>query len=167
MSTWTSVTIETPGALTLETLPDDLTADGEMWDGYEVDDERVTIPERTLFGHVFRERPGNPDGDIRISGGSKWQAERALGALQELSKSTGTIRVFESWDDEAGGQRVTIFRGGETVSEECKEAELVPVNLAALVADLKQALDVPLATDGAWQNVERAGRALVSALEGA
>ena len=46
MSTWNTITIERPGALTLDTLPDALTGDGEIWEGREEDDTRIGFPDR-------------------------------------------------------------------------------------------------------------------------
>lgn len=140
MSTWNRITIERPGALTLDTLPATLTSAAEIWEGRDDRDFRVTIPERTLYGVTYPEKPGDPDGSIVITGGSKWRADEAIIALVELSKTTGRITHFQEWDDDGPGQSVTVYENGEEVEELARVSDLVPANLAQLIADARTAL---------------------------
>lgn len=140
MSTYNSITIENPGALTIETLPDALTSDGEIWEGYDVTDERIDVPERRTEAFIFPGRPGNPDGAITIAGGSKWRAEEAIAALVELSKTTGRITHHQEWDDDAPGAETTVYENGEYVEAKSLESAMVPANLAELIAEVRRHL---------------------------
>jgi hypothetical protein len=138
MSTWNAITIENPGALTIDTLPDALTRDGEIWEGYEVTDERIDVPERRTEAFIFPGRPGNPDGNFVIAGGSKWRADEAIAALMELSKTTGRITHHQEWDDDTPGAETTVYVNGEYVEAESLESAMVPANLAQLVAEVRK-----------------------------
>lgn len=163
MSTWNAITIERPGALTVDTLPEALTGYGEIWEGYSADDERETIPERQMFAQYVRaERPGNPNGVIVISGSSKWRPDAAIAALIELSKTTGRITHRQEWDDDEVGQEVAVYENGSEVEAERRVSGLVPANLGALLDAARAALD---ATDAdATQRQQEALRGLVAAL---
>jgi len=138
MTTWNSITIESPGALTLDTLPDALTGDAEIWENRTEEDERVTVPAREAFGATYPERPGNPGGSIIISGGSKWSAEDAIHAVIELSKTTGRITHYQEWDDDQQGQSLTVYENGAEVEELAQVSELVPANLRELIANVRR-----------------------------
>lgn len=164
MSTWNRITIERPGALTLDTLPDALTHVGEIWEGRSEDDTRVGFPDRmSPLGYEIKGREADPDGVITISGHSKWRADDAIAALIELSKTTGRITHHEEWDDEEVGQSVSVYENGAEVESERRESELVPANLRALVAAGRAALDH--SDTAATQEQQDALRALVNALD--
>lgn len=144
MSTWNSITIENPGALTLDTLPDALKGDAEIWeDRYEAD-ERVPIPASAPYswdpGYKLPERPGNPEGSITIEGRSKYQADDAIAALIELSKTTGRITHYQEWDNDGPGQETTVYENGEYIHAASKVSDMVPANLHELIRDARTAL---------------------------
>jgi hypothetical protein len=141
MSTWNVITIERPGALTLDTLPDALTRDGEIWEGRDEDDTRVGFPDRmSPLGYEIKGRDADPDGVIKISGHSKWRADDAIEALIELSKTTGRITHHEEWDDDEVGQSVSVYENGAEVREVRKVSALVPANLPDLIADARKSI---------------------------
>lgn len=145
MTTWNSITIENPGALTLDTLPAALTEDAEIWGDRSQDDERVTIPEHEPYpwspGYKLSERPGDPAGNITIEGRSKWRPEAAIEALIELSKTTGRVTHYQEWDDDEQGQESAVYEDGEYVVTASRVSDMVPANLHELIA----AARVPLA----------------------
>lgn len=165
MTTWNTITIERPGALTLDTLPDALTGDAEIWEGRTEWDERETVPERFTFGRLRAERPGNPDGDIIISGHSKWTPEEAIKALIELSKTTGRITHRQEWDDDEAGQSVTVYENGAEVEELAQVSDLVPANLHELIADARTALMFDAPSPAVVDALSGTLRALVDALD--
>ncbi|KZE41397.1 hypothetical protein [Microbacterium sp. T32] len=142
MSTWNSITIERPGALTLDTLPDALTGDAEIWEDRDEDDERVTIPEYEPYawnpGYKLPERPGNPEGNITIEGRSKYRADDAIAALIELSKTTGRITHYQEWDNDGPGQETTVYENGEYIHAASKVSDMVPANLHELIANVRR-----------------------------
>ena len=148
MSTWNSITINEPGDLTVETLPTELTSDGEIWEWYEA---------------------YSNEGAITIEGHSKYSADEAKSAMRRLSRSTGRITHFEEWDDDEVGQSLTVYENGAVVHEQGRHSELVPDNLAELVKAGRDALSAD--TDSVWENgrvtrpMRDALRALVEALE--
>ncbi|GAA1745444.1 hypothetical protein [Microbacterium paludicola] len=163
MSTWNSITIEEPGALTIDTLPTALTSDGELWEGYDAIDEREDVPEREVAaGYTIPGRTGNPDGSIIIQGHSKYTADEASAALAELSKHTGRIVHREEWDyDEVGGS-VTVYENGAAVPDLGQHTELIPDQLPKLIGDLRRALAVRGYERNTRPRVRDAARALVA-----
>jgi hypothetical protein len=164
MSTWNNITIETPGDLTFETLPEALNGEGSIWDGYEFTDERAINPAYVNGTVVIQaERSGVPDGSITIAGGSNYTADEAHEALLDLSRTTGTITFRESWDDVGGGRSVTVFRDGVEIADEAQCDALVPANLETLIAAVRAALPSPDQFDPNM-SLSAAARTLVNAL---
>ncbi|MDL5351150.1 hypothetical protein [Microbacterium sp. zg-YB36] len=169
MSTWNAIVIEQPGSLTIDTLPDALTGEGEIWEGYDVTDERESRQPNTYY-QGDPGGPGNPEGRIVISGHSKYEASAAIAALIELSKTTGTITHSEEYDYDEPGQEVTVYRAGGYVLAESRTSELVPNNLGELIAAVREGIALVDATFDkeeehyAAVRTVMAARALISAL---
>jgi hypothetical protein len=171
MSTWNNITIETPGDLTFETLPEALNGEGSIWDSYDFTDERAINPAYVNGTVVIQaERSGVPDGSITIAGGSNYTADDAHEALLDLSRTTGTITFWEScddfresWDDDGGGRSVTVFRDGVEIADEAQCDALVPANLESLIAAVRAALPSPDQFDPNM-SLSAAARTLVNAL---
>lgn len=149
MSTWNNITIERPGALTKDTLPDALTRDGELWEGYDVWDERAIAE----------------GGGLTISGWSKYEASEAGAALLELSRTTGTITWREEHEYDETSKTVTVYRDGAHIHEESKHDELVPDNLQELVGNVRSARIGHNAMDGTCDEFDEAVLALLDALD--
>jgi hypothetical protein len=171
MSTWNSIEIHNPGTLTVDTLPDALGEDGEMWESYDVTDNREDTPPYIIQGRVIRDTiPGDPDGSLVITGRSKYMADRVKAELPGLAVEGRCIVHDEEWDDDEVGQAQTVYEDGEEKPEQAKHSELVPDSLGMLVTLFRDDLArFDAATD---DNTERAAaiqaiksaRALVDAL---
>lgn len=147
MSTWNSITIENLGALTVEALPDALTRDGEIWEGYEAD------------------QYGEPE-IITIQGHSKWEPSEAIAALKQLTLDHPGMKVIhdQEWDYEEPGSDSTVYVNGEIVRAESKHSQLVPIDLAAMVEALRKALDKRGHDRNTMPAVRSAAQAIVEAL---
>lgn len=125
MSTWNSIDIHNPGTLTVDTLPDALGEDGEMWESYDAADWRDEKNPRDL---------------ITVSGRSKYTAEEVQAALPALAIDGRRIVHSQEWDDDEVGQSEDIYENGAHAPEQGKHSALVPDTLPALVERLTSAL---------------------------
>lgn len=128
---WNTVTIQNPGAITLNTLPEAFSGDGAMWEDIERDDVRVTIPRREVPGGFYPERPGDPSGNIEISGGSKYRADDLVEAIVELSKANSEAKIThgEYWSGEQPNETITVYVAGEILHAESQHTYLLPFDL--------------------------------------
>jgi len=83
------------------------------------------------------------DGGWVASWRTKWQAEGVAAFAEGVTMwhRSATVSWFEEWDDDETGQRESIYRRGERVASEGRHTELVPDDLATLVADVRLALN--------------------------
>lgn len=154
MTTWNSVTIKNPGAITVEMLEgiNAFNGEGQMWESHEID---------TFDG-----------GTIYAQGHSKWQAADLIEAIEALSLEhpDATFTHYEEWDDDGVGARETVYRGGSSIVTESRMSGMVPANLAELVATLRAALDAKVLAKHETHKetrypIQEAARALVDALD--
>ncbi|MFF2388913.1 hypothetical protein [Agromyces sp. NPDC058104] len=184
MSTWNSITIaNAPAELKLEdifTRWPELTRDGEIWESRDEDDEREAVtPSRAKWQPIdtpreewaYQGRDASPEGDITITGHSKYRATSAESALYELSAAYPEITVSwsQEWDDDEPGQCLDVIRAGEIVRESSLVVHMVPMTLPDLIAAAREALasDVKAVHEngGVTYPVDDALRALLLALE--
>ncbi|MFF7293209.1 hypothetical protein ACFY9N_11825 [Microbacterium sp. NPDC008134] len=167
MTTWNVITIENPGALTVAALPEALTSEGEIWEGYSADDTRDAVEPREIAPDLVAPgRAGDPNGCIIIEGHSKWEAEEAIAALVQLTRDAPEMKVthFQEWDYDGVGSESAVYRGGEIVRAESKVSQLVPVDLDKLAETLREALGKRGYDRNTMPAVRAAAQALVDAL---
>lgn len=98
-----------------------------------------------------------PDGSISIAGWSKYQRDELHDFAADYTAATkSTVTITEEWGGEGGPSVETyVWRGGERVHPEEQVSQLVPANLAELIAAVRAAADALNATaDGDSNDAE-------------
>jgi len=124
MSTWNVVTIT-----------------GADIDSAELERRLNNAGIETGWGEFSMESRGEP-AEWVLSWSTKWQAE-GMGNFAEgltMWHRAASVSWFEEWDDDGVGQRQSVYRRGERITSEGRHAELVPDDLASLVADVRRAM---------------------------
>lgn len=147
MPTWNVITIIRPGSLSIAELPEGLGPDGPIWEERSVYDERESIPASEIFGKHYPETPGDPDGEIRIEGWSKYHADidTEILALSEGRR----IEWFEEWNEDEVGQSQSVYEDGAIIAAEGKHSELVPDTLTELITAVRSHVGAGSALDEA------------------
>lgn len=133
MSTWNEITIERPGDIDSESAAVVEVASyfiAGLGTGLgEIIDRREARPYSTT---------PDPDGAIEINGESKYQAE----CEQELIAISVGRRVTweETWDDEDGGSRTTIFEDGVVLERRGRSMVSLPDDWTRLLVDVRAEL---------------------------
>lgn len=106
----------------------------------ELDRRLASAGIETGWGEFSMESRG---GEWVASWRTKWQADGVADFAEGLTMwhRGATVSWFEEWDDDETGQRESVYRRGERVASEGRHTELVPDNLATLVADARRAMD--------------------------
>lgn len=92
-----------------------------------------------------------------VSGWSKYQRDEIheFAILYTTAVPGARAEIFEEWRGEEPGTETLVFRGGERVHGEEKVSQLVPVNLAELIAAVrKAAADLNATADGDSNDAE-------------